>query len=61
MLRSFYGKWYAPNNAILVIVGDVEPKATLATVKRLFENIPPKKLPSRPESICSRSNPRPCR
>ena len=48
MLRDFYGKWYAPNNAILVIVGDVEPKATLATVKRLFENIPSKKLPHHP-------------
>src|SRR5271154_470659 len=36
MLQSFYGKWYAPNNAILVIVGDVQPEATLAMVRRLF-------------------------
>jgi zinc protease len=48
MLQSFYRKWYAPNNAIFVIVGDVEPDATLTTVKRLFENIPSKKLPRRP-------------
>src|ERR1017187_4159562 len=49
MLQRFYRNWYAPNNAIFVIVGDVEPEATLAAVKRLFENIPSKKLPRRPD------------
>ena len=48
MLRSFYSDWYAPNNAILVIVGDVNPPATLADVRRLFGSIPSKKLPRRP-------------
>jgi zinc protease len=48
MLKNFHTKWYVPNNAILVIVGDVEPATTLATVQRLFEKIPPKKLPRRP-------------
>ena len=48
MLQKFYHTWYAPNNAIYVIVGDVEPQATLAMVRRLFENIPSKKLPGRP-------------
>ncbi len=48
MLQKFYHTWYAPNNAIFVIVGDVQPEATLATVRRLFESIPPKKLPRRP-------------
>ena len=33
MLKDFHDKWYAPNNAILVIVGDLDPKATLAKVK----------------------------
>jgi len=47
MLRKFYNDWYAPNNAILVIVGNVEPQRTLATVKRLFGAIPRKKLPAR--------------
>lgn len=46
-LRAFYQKWYHPNNAILVIAGDVEPQAAIAEVKQLFGSIPAKKLPSR--------------
>jgi zinc protease len=48
MLKSFYADWYVPNNAILVIVGDVEPAATLASVQRLFGKIPAKRLRRRP-------------
>jgi zinc protease len=48
MLKSFYADWYVPNNAILVIVGDVEPATTLAAVQRLFESIPARRLPRRP-------------
>ena len=49
MLQHFYDTWYAPNNAILVIAGDVDPKSTLLAVKRLFGGIRPKKLPQRPQ------------
>jgi len=45
MLKKFHDTWYAPNNAVLVIVGDVQPKDTLALVKRLFEDIPARKIP----------------
>jgi zinc protease len=48
MLKHFYDAWYAPNNAILIIVGDVEPRATLAKVRELFGGIPRKRLPARP-------------
>ena len=48
MLQNFHRAWYAPNNAILVIVGDVKPDQTLAVVKRLFEGIPRRPLPPRP-------------
>ena len=49
MLRNFYKTWYAPNNAILVVAGDVEPKAVLAKVKEYYGKIERKTLPPRPE------------
>jgi zinc protease len=49
MLKKFHDTWYAPNNAILVVVGDVDPQATLVEVKQLFGSIKPKKLPARPQ------------
>jgi zinc protease len=49
MLRRFHDTWYAPNNAILVIAGDVDPKSTLLEVKRLFGDLRPKNLPARPK------------
>ena len=49
MLKSFHDKWYAPNNAVLIVVGDLDPAATLAKVKELFGAIPAKKLPPRPQ------------
>ncbi len=49
MLKKFYDTWYAPNNALLVIAGDVDPEKTLAKVRELYGDIPPKKLPQRPQ------------
>jgi zinc protease len=49
MLKDFYKRWYAPNNAILVIAGDVEPNTVLAKVKELYGDIEKKSLPPRPE------------
>jgi zinc protease len=45
MLRKFYDTWYAPNNAILVVAGKVDPQKTLAEIKQLFGPIPRKKVP----------------
>lgn len=47
MLKKFYKDWYAPNNAILVISGDVDTAAVLATVKNLYGKIERRNLPSR--------------
>jgi zinc protease len=44
-LQTFYKDWYAPNNALLVIVGDVDPQSTLAKVQDLFGKIPERKTP----------------
>ncbi len=49
MLQQFHDDWYAPNNAVLVIAGDVDPQSTMLEVKRLFGDIRPKKLPARPQ------------
>jgi zinc protease len=46
MLKKFHDAWYAPNNAVLVVVGDVDPQATLATIKNLFGGIKSKTLPA---------------
>ena len=48
-LREFYNKWYAPNNAILVITGDVDPVNVLAKVKEYYGKIPRRPIAARPE------------
>jgi len=44
-LRDWYKKWYAPNNATLVIVGDVEPEKIKTLVDKYFAKIPKSELP----------------
>ena len=46
LLRGFYDRWYAPNNAILVIAGDVQPDQALAEVKAAFGDIPSRPIPA---------------
>ncbi|HUD48573.1 MAG TPA: pitrilysin family protein [Candidatus Baltobacteraceae bacterium] len=48
MLKEFHDTWYVPNNAILVICGDVDPQEAMAKVKKLFGDLPSAKLPERP-------------
>ena len=49
MLKKFNTDWYAPNNSILVVAGDVDPTATLAKIKQYYGTIPRRNLPPRPE------------
>ncbi len=47
MLQQFHDAWYVPNNAILVVVGDLDPTATLEKIRALYGDIPSKPLPRR--------------
>ncbi len=49
--RSWYEKWYAPNNATLVVAGDVEPEAVFALAEKFFGPIPARTLPVRKPQI----------
>lgn len=44
-VREFFKIYYAPNNAALAIVGDVNPAEALAKVKQYFANIPAQPAP----------------
>ena len=48
MLKKFHDSWYVPNNAILVVVGDVQPTNALKQVEELFGRIRERKLPAQP-------------
>jgi zinc protease len=45
-LRDWYRTWYTPNNATLVVVGDVMPDAVKALAQRWFGDIPRRPLPA---------------
>ncbi|MFJ9952012.1 M16 family metallopeptidase [Kitasatospora sp. NPDC091207] len=38
--RAFFGTYYAPNNAVLSVVGDIDPEQTIAWVEKYFGSIP---------------------
>lgn len=44
-LEEWYERWYAPNNATLVVVGDVEPDATFELAKKYFGELKPSDIP----------------
>jgi zinc protease len=48
MLKDFYKKWYTPANAIMVIVGDVDPVSTMTKIRQLFGDVASHPLPERP-------------
>jgi zinc protease len=44
-LRHWYQAWYVPNNATLVVVGDVKPDEVKALAERFFGQIPRRDVP----------------
>jgi predicted Zn-dependent peptidase len=43
--EQFFHSYYAPNNAIVAVVGDIDTKQTIALVERYFGSIKPGKVP----------------
>jgi predicted Zn-dependent peptidase len=41
--ESFLHRYYAPNNAVVAIIGDIDPAKTLTLMKKYFGSIPPGK------------------
>ena len=57
----YYKKFYAPNNAILVVTGDVDPEEVVALAKETYGKIPanpevggPRLRPAEPEPLAER-------
>ena len=48
-VKSFYEHYYAPNNAVLAIVGDVNPEEVFAKAEKYFGEIPARQLAPRPD------------
>jgi zinc protease len=49
--RDWYQRWYAPNNATLVVAGDVTPQDVIAQAKKTFGPLPAKPLPVRKPQV----------
>jgi zinc protease len=45
--REFYERWYTPGNAVLVVVGDVDPADVVRLAERHFGGIPARPVPAR--------------
>ena len=48
-VATFFKTYYAPNNAVLSIVGDLDPKKTMALVEKYFGAIARQPDPKRPD------------
>jgi predicted Zn-dependent peptidase len=42
--REFFQSHYAPNNAVIAVVGDINPEEVLSLIKKYFGRIPPQPL-----------------
>ncbi len=47
-VKGFFGSWYVPNNATLVVAGDFDPAAVKPVIARYFAGLAKKPLPPRP-------------
>ncbi|WP_455198752.1 M16 family metallopeptidase [Kaarinaea lacus] len=45
-MRQWYSNWYAPNNATLVVAGDVDHKEVFELAKKYYGQVEPRPVPS---------------
>jgi predicted Zn-dependent peptidase len=50
-VATFFKTYYAPNNAVLSIVGDVDTKKTMALIEKYFGTIASQPQPKRPDLV----------
>ncbi len=48
-VKAFFEEYYAPNNAVLAVAGDVTPEDVFAKAEKYFGSIPRRKIPVRPD------------
>ena len=48
-VRDFYLRYYAPNNAVLAVAGDVKPDDVFASVEKYFAGLPRRDVPPKPD------------
>lgn len=48
-VQTFFHTYYAPNNAVVAVVGDFDPKEALHMIKKYFGSIPSVELPEKPD------------
>jgi len=46
-VQQFFRTYYSPNNAVLLMLGDLDPAEAFALAKRYFDDIPAQSLPPR--------------
>jgi zinc protease len=42
--KNWYQRWYAPNNAVLIVAGDVNPQEVFELAKKYFGNLKPSEI-----------------
>ena len=47
--REFHARWYGPNNATLVVAGDIDVAETKTWIEKYFGEIPARETPATPE------------
>jgi predicted Zn-dependent peptidase len=48
-VQAFFKTYYAPNNAVLVVSGDIDTKGTLAWIRKYFGGIPSSRMAPLPD------------